>query len=259
MAFLTLEQIANRSLQMEIEKPHLVELHKETVDLGNVAASLWFENQTISTSNIVNHNFIEAKRRFFNCGWLDEYCLIVKNDRLLDYSISHPLYATLSDNEELIARYAKLRYLKSKNAELSMDDMVQIGESTVWCNTIQFFMSNDIIGIERNLNIIENKTLKKLSKKDEGLKNDYEFFKALHANDKNKMEEVLEKLTSPKIHKKRFDNSILNQYISPLGLGYSKLAWRKGIEVEVKSTLVPKELLPIKPLEKYEIPYDYLK
>ncbi len=259
MAILTLEQRANRSIQIEIDKPHLVELHRETVDLHNVAASLWTDNITISTFEIFKHNFEEAKLRFFYCGWLDEYCIKVRNNRFLDYAISHPLYATLSDNEVLIARYAKLRYQKSINAELSMDEMVKMGESPIWCNTVQFFMSNDIIGIERNLNIIENKTLKKLSKKEEGMKDDYEFYKALHANDKNKMEEVLEKLTSPKIHKKRFDNPILNQYISPLGLGYAKLAWRKGIEVEVKSKLVPKELLPIKPLEKYEIPYDYLK
>ena len=259
MAFLTLEQIANRSLQMEIEKPHLVELHKETVDLHNVAASLWTDNEIISTFEIVNLKLDEAKKRFFYCGWLDEYCMMVRNSRFLDYHLLHPLYAVLSDNEELIARYSMLRYQKSINAELGMDEMVKIGESPIWCNTIQFFMSNDIIGIERNLNIIENKTLRKLSKKEEGMNDDYDFFKALHVNDKNKMEEVLEKLTSPKIHKKRFDNPVLNQHISPLGLGYAKLAWRKVIEVEVKSKLVPRELLPIKPLEKYEIPYDYLK
>ena len=41
--------------------------------------------------------------------------------------------------------------------------------------------------------------------------------------------------------------------------GYTKLAWRKGIEVEVNSPLISKELLPIQPLDKYEIPYDFLR
>ncbi|MFC4263902.1 Imm49 family immunity protein [Ferruginibacter yonginensis] len=54
-------------------------------------------------------------------------------------------------------------------------------------------------------------------------------------------------------------NDIHAQYVSFPALGYAKLAWLKGIEVEVKSHLVPKELLPIQPLEKYEIPYDFLK
>ena len=106
MALFTLDQITKQSLNNEIEKPITVELYKETVDLGRVASSLWNDNQIISTSDIINHNFNEAKRRFFYCGWLDEYYMKVSNSRFLDYSISHPLYATLSDNEELIARYA---------------------------------------------------------------------------------------------------------------------------------------------------------
>ncbi|MDR0814353.1 MAG: immunity 49 family protein, partial [Bacteroidales bacterium] len=97
-----------------------------------------------------------------------------------------------------------------------------------------------------------------LSKKEEGLRDDYEFYKALYANDKARMEEILKKMTSPQFHKKRNDNPILSQYISLPALGYAKLAWRKGIEVEVNSPLIPKELLPIKPLEKYEIPYEFL-
>jgi hypothetical protein len=120
-------------------------------------------------------------------------------------------------------------------------------------------MANDNESIERNLNIIETKTLKSLPKKEEGLKDDYEFYKALHNSDKAKMEELLEKFTSPKIHKKRNDNPILNQYISLPALGYAKLAWRKGIEVKINSPLIPVELLPIKPNDTYEIPYFFLK
>ena len=65
---------------------------------------------------------------------------------------------------------------------------------------------------ERNLNIIESKTIKNLPKKEEGLKDDFEFYKALYHGDKTKMEEILEKLISPKIHKKRNDNPVLNKY-----------------------------------------------
>ena len=66
MALFTLDQITKQSLNNEIEKPITVELYKETVDLGRVASSLWNDNQIISTSDIINHNFIQAKRRFFN-------------------------------------------------------------------------------------------------------------------------------------------------------------------------------------------------
>lgn len=228
------------------------------VNLNSACNILWNKYETFFAYENRNKNS-DAKNNLTINGLLDEFAILNFNSRLLDYGLRHICYTVLSDNEELIQRYAKLRYHRGKNAELSMDEMVEQGELPIWCNTVQFFMANDNNGIERNLNIIETKSLKKLSKKEEGLLDDYEFYKALYNLDKSKMEEVLEKLTNPKIHKKRNDDPILNQYISLPALGYAKLAWRKGIEVEVKSKLVPKELLPIEPLEKYEIPYDFLK
>lgn len=218
-----------------------------------------YHHVLLSINSLINNNISGLKQNLYVSGIIDELQIKKFNSRLLDYSLASISYAILSDNEPLIQRYSKLRYQRGANAELSMDEMVAIGELPIWCNTVQFFMSNDNAGVERNLNIIEIKTLKILPKKEEGLIDDYEFYKALHNSDKAKMEEVLEKLTSPKIHKKRNDNPILNQYISLPALGYAKLAWRKGVEVEVKSSLVPKELLPIAPLDNYEIPYDFLK
>ena len=207
----------------------------------------------------VDKNIFQTKKHFNVCGLLDEFQIKLTNYRVFDYGLHHISYAVLSDNEPLIQRYSQLRYQRGENAELSMDEMVVIGELPIWCNTVQFFMANDNSGVERNLNIIETVSLPNLPKKEEGLKDDYEFYKALHTGNKAKMEEVLEKLVSPKIHKKRNDDKILSQYVSLPALGYAKLAWRKGIEVEINSPLVPKELLPILPLDKYEISYNFLK
>jgi len=227
---------------------------------SNVFLNLWFCEESFAINYITETDIINAKKSFNNCTQIDLYRVVKYNERFFDYGLHHISYAILSDNEPLIQRYAKLRYQRGANAELSMDEMVAIGESPIWCNTVQFFMSNDNEGVERNLNIIENKTSKLLDKKVWNLmQDDYEFYKALHSCDKGKIEEVLEKLVSSKIHKKRNDNPILNQYVSLPALGYAKLAWRKGIEVEVNSPLVPKELLPIQPLDSYEIPYEFLK
>lgn len=228
------------------------------VNLNSACNMLWNKNETFFVYENANKN-LDAKNYLTINGLLDEFTILNYNSRLLDYGLRHICYTALSDNEELIQRYAKLRYYRGKNAELSMDEMVQLGELPIWCNTIQFFMSNDNNGIERNLNIIEVKTLKKLPKKEEAFLDDYEFYKALYNLDKSKMEEILEKFTSPKIHKKRNNDSILSQYISLPALGYAKLAWRRGIEVEVKSSLVPEQLLPINPLEIHKIPYEFLK
>ncbi len=251
----TIEERFNQEIEAELKIKNFLKEGKIT-SLKNACDILWYKYEIFAVRNYLSK---EVKQFFFVCGLLNEYSLSKFNERFFDNGLSRISYAILSDNETLIQRYAKLRYQKGENAILSMDEMVAQGESAIWCNTVQFFIENNKDGIEKNLNIIETKTLKNLPKKEKALIDDYEFYKALHHNNKSKMEEILEKLTSPKIHKQRNDNPILNQYISIPALGYAKLAWRKGVEVEVKSNLVPKDMLPIQPLEKYEVPYDFLK
>ena len=236
-----------------------IEKIKQLDDIKSFLGNFNFYHILLSLKALKYNQINEMKQHFYTSSIIDEIKIAKYNDRLLDYGLRSISFSILSDNEDLIQRYAMLRYQRGANAELSMDEMVAIGELPIWCNTVQFFMANDNAGVERNLNIIETKTLKSLPKKEEGLKDDYEFYKALHNGDKAKMEEVLEKLVSPKIHKKRNDNPILNQYISLPALGYAKLAWRRGFEVEVKCDLLPKALLPIQPLEEYIVPYDFLK
>ena len=40
---------------------------------------------------------------------------------------------------------------------------------------------------------------------------------------------------------------------------YSKLAWRHGYEIVVDSPYIPKEWLPITPLDTYEDPFEFMK
>lgn len=242
--------------------------HQEGYEDWN-ANALSKNNQQIGFIFFLMRDIERAKQYFSNVGNIDIYLVREfkrSHSRFLDYDLQRCIMPILSDNKELIDRYSKIRYTtlyQKHDAEevklLDMDEMVAIGESPIWCNTVQFFMANDKAGIERNLNILETITLKKLPKREELLVVDYNFYKALYERDKNKIEETLAILVSPKIHKKRNDNPILNQYISLPALGYAKLAWRYGIEVKINSALIPQELLPIQPLTEYEIPYDFLK
>ncbi|MDO4764399.1 MAG: immunity 49 family protein [Flavobacteriaceae bacterium] len=259
-----MEELAQKSLKREQEIPQQIIKYQSTVSYDSVASALCSDNEIIGIFEVSQNNFIKAKQRFFNCGWLDCYSIEKYNDRFLDYNFIRPLIALLSDNEELIQRYAQLRYRSfyRKDGEeeftpLTMEEMVEDGEGAVWANTIQYVMANDMQGVQRNLNIIKTKRLKNVPTTD-SFYYDYGFFKALYENDKTKIEEILEKFLSPKIHKERND-SPFSKYISMPALGYAKLAWRRGLEVEIKSKLIPKELLPIQPLEKYEIPYDFLR
>lgn len=240
--------IQNFYSQKDFEDWHLSTLSKLFSDLG------YFY--------LITDEISKSRNAFNTVGYIDIYLTekySKSHSRFLEFDIPRCLLPILSDNEILIQSYSKLRFQKTEGNELSMDDMVSKGESPIWCNTIQFLMGKNFEGVRRNLNILETITLPKLSKKEELLRIDYEFYKALLEKDKNKCEEILDQLVSPKIHKKRNDNPVLNQYVSQPALGYAKLAWRHGVEVEVNSTLVPKELLPIVTLDHYEIPYDFLK
>lgn len=217
----------------------------------------WFCEVTFGIYEFSKANYQKAKNHFNTCGLLDEYSIINYNSRLLDYGSNHITYAILSDNEDLIERYAKLRY-KAHGQMPEMGVEVSAGETALTCNTVQFFMENNKEGVKRNLDIYE-KHKSKILRRGKTLELDYTFFKALLARNKTKIEDVLKELVSPKIHKNRGNAKPLGDYISLPALGYAKLAWRNGIEVEIDSPLIPVELLPIKPLDKYEIPYDFLE
>lgn len=254
---LTLEElIAN-----DIQQSKIWEERMYQYEGGVYKFSLNFYNlhKLLAVQEITKGQFEKAKQNFIVCGLIDELRINNFNDRLLDYGLDNISYVILSDNELLVQRYSKLLYKQSSNAEVSMQNMVLNGGLPIWCNTCQMFLSNDTAAIERNLNIIETITLKKLSYKEEYLRDDYEFYVALYDENRVKMEEILEKLISPKIHKKRNTNPISNKCISLPATAYAKLAWRKGIELQVNSNLIPKKLLSLLPSVEFEIPYNFLR
>ncbi|SDB91375.1 Immunity protein 49 [Williamwhitmania taraxaci] len=197
---------------------------------------------------------------------LDAYCVINYQDRLFDYDIHSIGYAMLSDNLPFIKDvFAKLTYsgfyYEDKTYQkipVTMEDNVLQGEGAIFTHTMQQFLLGNNALVERNLEIMERVYFSK-SHENSTMQYDVNYFRALYLNDVSKCERILNDMVSPKIHQKRNDDALLKKYISMPALGYAKLAWLKGVEVEVKSKLIPKELLPISPLEKYEIPYDFLK
>ena len=243
------EELNKKWFRITIDNPN---------ELKNTGLGFRFLEIDYAIKAIKDHKFLRAKQHFFNASLLDEIAVSKFNNNQFSYGLALTAYPLLSDNNELIKRYAKLRYQPWGKMK-GMEENIKLGKSDIWCNTVQLFMDNDFSGVKENLDIIEALTIPKLPKNQQELKIDYEFYKALLTKNKTKCEEVLEKLVSPKIHKKRNINEIHAQYISLPALGYAKLAWRKGIEVDVNSPLVPKDLLPIQPLDYYEIPYDFLK
>lgn len=256
---ISLETRAKKSIEFENNLSALIKKHYKTVSYNNLAGSLWYDNEVLFVYEFKQGAFYQCKSRCFTCGLMDQYQILNFNGRIFDYGLNHISYALLSDNKAFLQAYANLRYQRGRNAELSMDEMVAEGESPIWCNTVQQFITGDQAAIERNLNILETRTLPHLRKDEKELRFDYQFYRALYERNKGAMEAILEQLVSPAIHRRRNEDAVLSQYISHPALGYAKLAWRAGIPVEVNSPLVPRELLPIRPLSDYPLPYDFLR
>lgn len=90
---------------------------------------------------------------------------------------------------------------------------------------------------------------------------DNDFFLALANGDISGMEAALKELTSPASIKKRLsiESGFSEGLISTFGVIYAKIAWRHGYEVRVETPYIPKEWLPVTPLNNYDPVYSFLK
>ena len=213
------------------------------------------------------HSLTKAKQYLYNCGLLSAFDIIEFNDSQFVYNLHSIGYAMLSDNIPFLKeRFAHLTftdfYLDDNTRERidrTMEDHVLAGDDgCVFVHTVQQFILGNEELIQRNIEIMERVWFDGKNQNNT-MQYDVNFFKALLKKDKEKCEVILQKMVSLKIHQKRNDDPLLKKYISMPALGYAKLAWILGMEVEIKSKLIPKALLPVQPLEKYEVPYDFLE
>ena len=208
---------------------------------------LWHDQQIFGLhSFFIEQDVKKAKQHFHVCGRLDEFLINHFDEKILDYGIDHLSYALLSDNWQLIQRYANLRHS-------NYDKMIMQG-GTAPAYLLQCLIKDDWAEYERVMPIMKIKTVKKFK-----MELDAAFYEAVAEKNKAKCEEILRVLVTPKVHKQRNQaKPLVNQFISHPALGYAKLAWLKGIEVEVDSPMIPPELLPVAPLSNYIDPYKFL-
>ncbi len=195
----------------------------------------------------IENDLPRTKQCFYTCGRIDEYRVRQYDAKTLHYGVDHVSYAVISDNEPLIRRYSRLR--DSQHEEMK-------SRGGVYCLAMQHLMVEDWKGLEEDIPIF-----RKLAQK----KGRWGFFAGLHLRyheamlerRQAKVEAVLREFEKPENLKKRSLGAMIDKFISHPTLGYAKLAWRCGLEVEVDSPLVPQELLPVRPLDRYEEAYDF--
>jgi hypothetical protein len=91
---------------------------------------------------------------------------------------------------------------------------------------------------------------------------DQRFYLALAKGNPGAMQEALTELTSPKVNevrRNRLDFAFSDPFIATLATMYAKIAWRHGFRIEVETPLIPKEWLPVTPLNNYEDAYPFMR
>jgi Immunity protein 49 len=195
----------------------------------------------------VDNNIEKAKQAFYMCGRLIENATVKYDASLIDNAWNYFALALLSDNAQLIKRYAKLTHSNFFN-------MVKLGWGSTYIYCMQCIINDDLEEYQKAIQIMKDKCIKKFKW---GL--DVEFLEALALRNKDNCQIILQELVSKKGHEKR--NKLETGYkdfISFPATTLAKLAWIKGVNVQVDTHLIPLELLPIKPNEVYVDEYDFL-
>ncbi len=163
--------------------------------------------------------------------------------RIIDSGINQISYALLSDNKELIKRYSVLR--NTINHELNIGFQLPNAVQNILLDNTEKLAAN-IRNIERFVRVPRFKWWSVTV----GLLNGF------LNKDRYQIENALKVMIQT--HKKRNNDPLISKFFSVDTAGFCKLAWLKGHEIDLNSTLVPLEMMPVKPLDKYE-DYEFLK
>ena len=198
----------------------------------------------------INRDLFKAKQAFYQFGLTDILHTENLNRDFLTYGISRNGNVLLSDSKELIEKYGKLTFP-------GYEERIAKGDRAIIFNTIQKFMIHDYKGIVKNIGIMEEKMVPKKSRKAEIPF--FLFLKSLLEKDKDGLINQLNDFLSEKVRKKWMKNNyVLKGFTAFPALGFTKLAWQQGIEIEIESPYIPMEMMPIRPNDSYVDAYPFL-
>lgn len=201
----------------------------------------------LAISEVLTGGYEKAKQNFYLSSKAALLLIGEFDEKLFDYDIKVLCVALLSDCSEVINRLATIRHS-------SYEPLMKTGDSTI-IYVFQAAIREDWEEFDSLMEIVKTKTLKKLPI----YRYDFDFFKCLKEKDKAGCEAAINGLLEKRLNNARNKYSIYKDFFSFPALGYAKLAWLKGLEVDIDHELVPKQLLPVKPNDVYVDEYDFLK
>lgn len=81
-----------------------------------------------------------------------------------------------------------------------------------------------------------------------------DFFSLLLKQDKEGLQALIE--SQAKI---KSENELEGQFLAGFAVVHAKLCWYRGIVVQIQNPLVPMALMPMAPLDAYDVEYDFLR
>lgn len=220
--------------------------HMDADDRRKIIRSFWTANEIWFLEEIfVKNNFTQAKRNCYHCALLDKYIITHFDFDPMDYGMDRLTYILLSDNRELIQECVNLYPYNE-----------QVLNENVLLYAMLSAIRKDEEGLRKSIDFMNTQI--ETDANYHWMLTDKNYFEGLLNRDKKPVEKAINQLTTDHdLHKENGD--LIGEFISHPALGYAKLAWYLGIEIDINSSLVPKELLPIQPLDNYDIPYAFLK
>ncbi|MBJ7553947.1 Imm49 family immunity protein [Marinomonas spartinae] len=210
------------------------------------AMSHWFHGGDLATFKNLCYNILKLK---YISG--QPPC----NNPRAHSVIGDRLFYLLSDHEPLISWFSQLMY----DYKVNHSDSSLANSSSNFSLQLALALQGDIdlLG-ERAEYFVENPP-KNWTKR---FLVDNQFYLALAKGDEQGMEAAIKELVTPRRlnYRKDWDEGAFTQgLIGTSAIIYSKLAWRYGYEIIVDSPYLPKEWIPVKPLENYEDEFDFMK
>lgn len=182
-----------------------------------------------------------------------------EHETLNDYLTEDLLSPMISDNEEVIEWYRQFSLPYELPKSVSGGDK---DDPKNW----MFYRYQSWLALNARWDELGERCERILAmqdqiKKDRSYLIDHRFYLALAKGDKTGMKVVLLEKVSPKERKTRHlqQSGITWDLIDSYATLFAKLAWRAGHELELDTPWIPRDWLPIKPLEKYEDPWPFMQ
>ncbi len=168
-------------------------------------------------------------------------------------------YLLWSDHRELIQRFTTFNYAQYGNTEKEIWNRWTLLEQGIAIYAyVMYHLASGMFEQVHNCIAVANRlaTSRKFSRRHFPIH--VRIWEAIMNKDKEAIKTNLLQLINKAhgfFHEELYGEG---DFISSPAIGYLKAAWLLGIEVEVEHPLIPMEMMPVKPLEKYENRYWFL-